>query len=92
MQPMPEDEFGISEPGSYEDDERDLYCVCQQPYSTETAMISCDSCEEWFHCRCIGMAPTTARSVKKYICPICLAVRGTPKELELTLMRTQKTR
>ena len=76
----------------YEEDERDLYCVCQQPYNVDTAMISCDSCEEWYHCRCIGLTQTTARSIKMYICPVCLAVRGSEKELEQALGRTRRTR
>lgn len=66
--------------------------MCQQPYDTEAAMISCDACDEWFHCRCVGVAPTTARTIKKYTCPICQAVRGSVKELEAALQRSQQTR
>ena len=90
--PLPSDSFGLVTSEDHEDDDQDLYCVCQQPYNSDAAMISCDSCEEWFHCRCIGMAPTTARSMKKYVCPICLAVRGTLKELDAAVTRTQRTR
>lgn len=75
-----------------EEDERDLYCVCQQPYNVDTAMISCDDCEEWYHCRCIGISQTTARSIKKYVCPLCLALRGNGRELEQALSRTRRTR
>ena len=75
-----------------EDDEHDLYCVCQQPYDADSAMISCDNCEEWYHCSCISISPATARSIKKYTCPLCLAIRGNPKELEWALLRTRRTK
>ena len=39
----------------YEEDENRLLCVCQQPYSADSAMVSCDSCGEWFHLRCVGL-------------------------------------
>lgn len=55
-------------------------------------MISCDNCEEWYHCSCISISPATARSIKKYTCPLCLAIRGNPKELEWALLRTRRTK
>lgn len=39
----------------YEEDENRLLCVCQQPYSADSAMVSCDTCGEWFHLRCVGL-------------------------------------
>ena len=47
-----EDEDGAAE---YEEDESRLLCVCQQPYSADSAMVSCDTCGEWFHLRCVGL-------------------------------------
>jgi hypothetical protein len=60
------------------EDERELYCLCQQPYHVDTAMISCDACGEWYHMRCVGVTQTQARTLKKYSCPICAAVRVSP--------------
>lgn len=62
-------------PGGEGEDERELYCLCQQPYNVDTAMISCDLCGEWYHMRCVGMSQAQARSLRKYTCPICAAVR-----------------
>ena len=83
---------GTQQEAEYEEDERDLYCVCQQPYNVDTAMISCDACEEWFHCRCIGLTQSAARTIKKYLCPLCAALRGNDRELEAALARTRRTR
>jgi PHD-finger len=58
-----------------EEDERELYCLCQQPYNVDTAMISCDACHDWYHLRCVGVSQTQARSLRKYSCPICAAIR-----------------
>lgn len=38
-------------------------------------MIMCDSCGEWFHMRCVGISQTQAKATKKYLCPVCAAVR-----------------
>ena len=62
-------------PDGKEEDERELYCLCQQPYNVDTSMISCDLCGEWYHMRCVGVTQTQARSLRKYSCPICAAVR-----------------
>lgn len=91
-QPLQEDELCIPEPVEYEESSDDVYCVCQEAYNTDAAMISCDSCEEWFHCRCVGVAPSTARTIKKYTCPICQAVKGNFDELAEAMQRTQRTR
>lgn len=35
-------------------DASELYCECRQPHGGRF-MISCDSCEEWFHGECVGV-------------------------------------
>ncbi len=51
-----------AEPGDehYVENENELFCVCQQPYNVDTAMISCDSCSEWYHLRCVGLTQARA--------------------------------
>lgn len=39
----------------YDENEHELYCVCQQPYNVDTAMIECDLCNEWYHLKCMGL-------------------------------------
>ena len=54
----------------YVENESELFCVCQQPYNVDTAMISCDGCAEWYHLRCVGL--TQARGPGRV--PVALLV------------------
>ena len=38
-------------------------------------MANCDSCGEWFHARCVGLSQAQMRSLKRYVCPVCIAVK-----------------
>lgn len=76
---------------SYEENEQELLCVCQQPYNVDTAMISCDVCEDWYHLRCVGMTQTAAKSMKKYTCPVCVALKGNAEPLDAALAKNWKT-
>jgi len=60
--------------GEKEAEER-LFCLCQQPYIPEQAMVSCDACGEWWHLRCVGISQSHARSAKVYHCPFCRSLR-----------------
>ena len=71
----------------YEENEQELLCVCQQPYNVDTAMISCDVCEDWYHLRCVGVTQFAAKSMKKYTCPVCLALKGNAEPLEAALAK-----
>lgn len=72
---------------NYEENEQELLCVCQQPYNVDTAMISCDVCEDWYHLRCVGMTQTAAKSMKKYTCPVCVALKGNAEPLDAALAK-----
>lgn len=39
------------------------------------AMVTCESCKDWFHARCVGVSQTHMRSMRRYTCPICAAVK-----------------
>ena len=78
-----------SQGGTQEDNEHELLCVCQQPYNVDTAMISCDVCEDWYHLRCVGMTQAAAKSMKKYTCPVCLALKGNPEPLDAALAKVR---
>ena len=39
----------------------EAYCVCRQPYGG-SAMIQCDNCEEWYHCKCMAVDPQVCDS------------------------------
>lgn len=82
------DAVTTAERGSnHEENEQELLCVCQQPYNVDTAMVSCDVCEDWYHLRCVGVTQTAAKSMKKYVCPVCTALKGNAEPLEAALAK-----
>merc|ERR1711902_271820 len=48
-----------------------LYCLCRQPYDESQFYIGCESCEDWFHGRCIGILQAEAEKIEEYVCPKC---------------------
>lgn len=48
--------------------EGSIYCVCRM--TSKGSVIGCDSCDDWFHYKCIGAKPSDA-SKKSYTCPLC---------------------
>ena len=44
----------------FDENEHELFCVCQQPYNADTAMIECDACGEWYHMKCVGLTQVSA--------------------------------
>ncbi|XP_056154777.1 death-inducer obliterator 1-like [Lampris incognitus] len=63
----------ISDSEGYDPDA--LYCICRQKHN-KRFMISCDSCQEWFHGDCVGVTEVQGRKMEKmgqeYICPCCV--------------------
>ncbi|ORX49183.1 hypothetical protein DM01DRAFT_1385311 [Hesseltinella vesiculosa] len=48
-----------------------VYCLCRKGYDGKEFMIACDQCQEWFHGRCVGIAPKSTQ--KHYFCDTCQA-------------------
>eukprot|EP01122_Echinamoeba_exundans_P013324 TRINITY_DN5800_c0_g1_i3.p1 TRINITY_DN5800_c0_g1~~TRINITY_DN5800_c0_g1_i3.p1 ORF type:complete len:926 (+),score=195.15 TRINITY_DN5800_c0_g1_i3:51-2828(+) len=46
------------------------FCLCRGP-DDGSLMISCDSCDEWYHAKCIGLKPSAARRIQNFICHVC---------------------
>ncbi|XP_077404656.1 uncharacterized protein LOC144037216 isoform X2 [Vanacampus margaritifer] len=65
----------LSDSKDYEPDA--LYCICRQKRN-KRFMISCDSCQEYFHGDCVGVSES--EDCKEYICPPC-----STKQLSLQL-------
>jgi hypothetical protein len=82
----------LSSQGGAEEDEHELYCLCQQPYNVDTIMIACDTCGDWYHMKCVGLTQAAAKTLKKYACPTCSAVRGSLEPLEAAINRLKKTK
>jgi len=58
-----------------------LYCVCRKPYNPRLPMVGCDSCDEWYHLKCVEMSQEDADAVESYKCDRCQ--RGEPPLREL---------
>ncbi|MCL4124863.1 UNVERIFIED_CONTAM: hypothetical protein GTU68_026984 [Idotea baltica] len=50
---------------------RDLFCLCKQPYDETQFYICCEKCEGWYHGKCIGIMQPEAEDIDDYICPKC---------------------
>jgi hypothetical protein len=50
-----------------------LHCTCRKPDNCKL-MIQCDTCEEWFHGRCVGLTQDEADRLDHYFCPSCPTV------------------
>ncbi|XP_050497701.1 death-inducer obliterator 1 isoform X2 [Diabrotica virgifera virgifera] len=57
-----------------EDDPNKLWCICNQPHNNRF-MICCDTCEEWYHGKCVNITKTMGQQMeaegKEWICLFC---------------------
>jgi len=54
-----------------EESDHGPYCICRGP-DDHRWMISCESCEDWFHGECVKLDKETGETlIEKYICPNC---------------------
>jgi len=53
-----------------------VYCICRKPYNQRAPMIACDTCDEWYHLKCVEMSPEDAQNIETYKCERC--ERGEP--------------
>ncbi len=55
---------------------RDTWCLCKTPEDTGGFWMCCDTCENWFHPRCVSMPNNLAKSLLSYQCPLCRESEG----------------
>ena len=55
---------------------RDTWCLCRTPEDAGGFWMCCDSCENWFHPRCVSMPLGLAKSLLSYKCPVCREKEG----------------
>jgi hypothetical protein len=53
-----------------EKEDGDILCIYKKP-NDGGLMIQCDTCDDWFHGRCIGIAKEKADTLVTYYCPRC---------------------
>lgn len=66
-----------------EDDPNRLWCICKQPHNNRF-MICCDSCEDWFHGKCVNITKAMGQQMEEqgieWRCPNCIKkAKATPK-------------
>lgn len=49
----------------------ELYCTCGLPYDDTRFMLGCDSCDNWFHCTCLGLTEEQAQRLSPFFCNKC---------------------
>ncbi|CAG7825806.1 unnamed protein product [Allacma fusca] len=54
-----------------QDDSNKVYCLCRQPYDESQFYICCDTCQDWFHGRCVGVLQAESSQIDEYVCPNC---------------------
>ncbi|RDX73912.1 Golgin candidate 5, partial [Mucuna pruriens] len=55
-----------------EDEDDESFCgSCGGNYSVDEFWICCDTCNRWFHGKCVKITPQMAESIDKYKCPSC---------------------
>ncbi|GAM25001.1 hypothetical protein SAMD00019534_081760 [Acytostelium subglobosum LB1] len=66
-----------SESDSVSDEEEEdsgdnrLYCVCRKKYDSNSFMIACDKCDEWYHGECVNISEKDAKKIDRYVCMKC---------------------
>ncbi|CAL5066303.1 unnamed protein product [Urochloa decumbens] len=63
----------VVEDGLEDDEEHSetLCGTCSGLYNSNEFWIGCDSCERWFHGKCVRITPAKADQIKQYKCPDC---------------------
>ncbi|KAJ4486197.1 hypothetical protein J3R30DRAFT_1468583 [Lentinula aciculospora] len=79
------EEEKVEEKEEEEDDK--LYCLCKTKYDEDKPMIACDSCDEWYHMKCVEIPEHMGDLVDQFFCPPCVE-----KNLSADLKTTYKTR
>ena len=74
-----------------EGSQQQLYCICLQPHENDT-YISCDTCNDWYHLKCVGLNNSQVKTMKRWVCPVCCAVRGDGEGLAASAERLHRTR
>ncbi|GMR36545.1 hypothetical protein PMAYCL1PPCAC_06740 [Pristionchus mayeri] len=63
-------------------EEEPLYCLCKTPYDDSKFYVGCDSCEGWYHPKCVNITQEEAETVAEYICPLCEGKKDEDEEEE----------
>ncbi|XP_062543466.1 mucin-4 isoform X2 [Armigeres subalbatus] len=70
-----------------EDDPDRLWCICKQPHNNRF-MICCDTCEEWFHGKCVNITKAMGQQMEEdgveWSCPNCSKKKQEKQQPKMT--------
>ncbi|KAG8100242.1 hypothetical protein GUJ93_ZPchr0013g35861 [Zizania palustris] len=59
-------------PVAVDEEHSETLCgICGGRYNSDEFRIGCDSCERWFHAKCVRISPAKAEQIMHYKCPEC---------------------
>ena len=47
-----------------------VHCICKMPESYGSRMVQCDSCDVWFHFKCISIT----EEPEHFVCTLCTMI------------------
>jgi hypothetical protein len=54
-----------------EENPKEKYCICRRGDDSLNFMIMCETCNEWFHGKCLKLSQSTAYKINNYTCIAC---------------------
>ncbi|XP_050096241.1 uncharacterized protein LOC126578077 isoform X2 [Anopheles aquasalis] len=82
-----DDDLDSDESWNSEDDPDRLWCICRQPHNNRF-MICCDSCEDWFHGKCVNITKAMGQQMEhdgiEWTCPNCLKKKADRQQPKMT--------
>uniref|UniRef100_A0A182J9R2 PHD-type domain-containing protein n=1 Tax=Anopheles atroparvus TaxID=41427 RepID=A0A182J9R2_ANOAO len=82
-----DDDLESDESWNSEDDPDRLWCICRQPHNNRF-MICCDSCEDWFHGKCVNITKAMGQQMEhdgiEWTCPNCLKKKQDRQQPKMT--------
>ncbi|XP_058120398.1 uncharacterized protein LOC131294606 [Anopheles ziemanni] len=82
-----DDDLESDESWNSEDDPDRLWCICRQPHNNRF-MICCDSCEDWFHGKCVNITKAMGQQMEQdgieWTCPNCLKKKQDRQQPKMT--------
>lgn len=50
----------------------DFCGTCGAPYHANAFWIGCDTCDQWFHGKCVNITASEAKHLQEFKCPDCI--------------------
>ena len=58
------------------EEEEQIYCLCQMPYDKNCDMRQCSLCSAWYYSSCVNITDVCELKTKKWLCAKCNTLHG----------------